>query len=876
MGVDADALPEIPVAVIDVRFSLGGQHNARVERTVHCSFDAFVKALLRQVPETTDKASVGWICGAEFDPAYRDSENFVARHLLSFDYDHIDPADVPVILETFGVNAFLAYTTWSHTVEAPRIRVWLPLSRPCGYDEFQAVSRAVAARFDIEKMARESHVPAQYMFRPAQRTAGVFQHWENVEGAAVDVDEVLTREYFNWTDRAEWPHRADGDGVHTSAEGKQSPLDKPGIIGEFCRAFTIPEAIERFSLPYVRAATEGRYTYTAGSRPEGAILYDDGTKLHSHHDTDPAHGQCNAFDLVRMHVLGWLDTSSDQGLLVSERPSFKAMVQLALEQPEVRAERAAEVFENLDETDPEWLALPPGIDRGDARSSAGEIPKARSRCTDLANTGRLQRIYGNQIVSVHDQFYWWQGTHWRAGDTEVWRCAAKLAQIVRSEAHALEEKIQDKIKGLSEEDIRAALRAPTKSALSKTAEGLEQIEALKSVESLQKWATACEMSGPQDAAVKLLRRLLTLDAARLNADPWAFTCTNGTIDLRTGALRPHNPNDYITLCAPTPYFPGAEAPRFQQFLREIFNSNESVIAFMRRWFGYCMTGSVAEQALMIHVGPGGNGKGTLLETLSAVVGEYAATAAPRLILTGDRHPAEVADLMGRRMVTVSETDDATTLAEGVVKQMTGGDRLKARRMYGDFFEFLPTHKLQVFTNLRPQIKGQDYGMWRRLLLMSYPVRYGRPEDVAKGAADKVRDLALGATLRAEAPGILRWLVDGAREWHETGLKPPDSVMAAVRTYQQEQDRMSQFVGERCVADPAARQVLSGGAGIYPAYMHWCRESGYTPLGKGRFQQDILRVMPGAQKADWKEGTGDVRRKVNGFTGIKLTEESFDD
>lgn len=870
----------------EVRCSLGSPlNNAQIVRVASCSFEQFAKTLIGKVPETDDKASQGWVSGATFGPGepgtekfwakgYRDSDNFLARYLLSFDYDHISPDDVEPILNTFRAYAHLAYTTHSHTPEAPRIRVWLPLSRPCGYDEFQAVSRMVASRYDIEKMARESHVPAQYMFRPAVKTGTKFEHWAELAGLPVDVDEVLGC-YFNWTDRAEWPHRSDGDGVHTSTEGKVDPRDKPGIIGEFCRAFDIPTAIERFDLPYTPTATPGRYTYTHGSRPEGAILYDDGLKLHSHHDTDPARGQCNAFDLVRMHVHGWLDTAADADLPVTERASFKAMVSFALEQPEVRAERSAGDYENLDDTEPEWLAVPDGQVELDGRGAPtpGEIPKATSRCTDQANAQRLKRTYGDNIVSVAGQFYWWEGRFWRQDDGAVRRCAATLNKIVRGEAKSIERRLEEAFKDTPPEVLAAALREPGKFKGSTDA---KQLGDLRALDELRKWAKQCENVSTQDAAFRLVRWLLTLEPNLLNSNPLLFNCANGTVDLTNGELRPHAPADYITMCAPTPYLPDAEAPRFLRFLSEIFSGDQTKVDFLQRWFGYCLTGSVAEQSLMIHVGAGGNGKGTLIDAITAAIGEYAGTAAPNLILAGERHPAAVADLFGRRMVTVSETDDTTTLAEGVVKQMTGGDRLKARFMHKDFFEFLPTHKLQIFTNLKPQIKGQDYGMWRRLLLVSYDVRHGRADEVTSGAADKVRDLTLGATLRAEAPGILRWLVDGARLWHEGGLKPPASVLAEVRKYQAEQDRMAQFIHERCAKATDARQPLGGTGGLFPSYVAWCRESGYNALGKGRFAQELVRVVPAAHRAEWSEGaSGAGRRTVIGFTGIKLLEDDLD-
>ena len=314
------------------------------------SWPDFAKWLTAEPPETHDKASRGWYCPVEFSPAYRDSDNFVARHALTFDFDHVEADAWDLVCETWGGLAFAMYTTWSNTPEKLRFRVVMPLSRPATYDEFQAVVRKVATDVNIELLARESFTPAQMMFAPTRKVGTDFDSYIN-DGDWLDVDAVLA-EYADWTDHTQWPHRADHDGVH-KVESQTPPDQKPGIIGDFCRTFTVAEAIKRFELPYVPAGTEGRWTYTNGSRPEGAIEYDGGLKFHSHHDTDPARGQNNAFDLVRLHRFGSLDSGAEAAALpVTERQSYRAMCQLALDQPEIRAQSAASDFALLGELGP--------------------------------------------------------------------------------------------------------------------------------------------------------------------------------------------------------------------------------------------------------------------------------------------------------------------------------------------------------------------------------------------------------------------------------------------------------------------------------------------------------------------------------------------
>lgn len=324
--------------------SIGNAENlAKIVDAKALSWDTFASKLAAQPPVSEDKASEGWYCPVKFEPAYRDSENFVARYALTFDYDDIDKADVAKIEVAYRDYAYVMYTTASHTKDKPRIRMVFPLTRPAAIDEFCAVTRKHGALFDLEKLARESDTPAQMMFLPTKRPDGIFRSKIN-DGKWVDVDAVLAS-YADWHDRSAWPHRLRADSV--GAVEATRPDTKLGVVGDFCRAFRVPEAIAKFALPYVQGSSSDRYTFTDGSRPDGLRIYDDGLKGHSDHNTDPANGQNNAFDLVRLHRFGELDTEADLALPITERPSYKAMCKFAMEQPEVRAAQLANEFVDL-------------------------------------------------------------------------------------------------------------------------------------------------------------------------------------------------------------------------------------------------------------------------------------------------------------------------------------------------------------------------------------------------------------------------------------------------------------------------------------------------------------------------------------------------
>lgn len=360
---------------------------------------------------------------------------------------------------------------------------------------------------------------------------------------------------------------------------------------------------------------------------------------------------------------------------------------------------------------------------------------------------------------------------------------------------------------------------------------------------------------------------------QFDKDSFLFNTLNGTVDLRTGELHSHTQVDLITRVAPIHYDPSAEAPRFEQFVLEIMDGDADRAAFLQRWFGYSATGETSEQKMVLHIGPGANGKSTLLDAVGTVLGEYAGTAPPGLLTapTSDRHPAEIADLAGRRLVTAHESDEGSVLREALLKQATGGDKLKARFMRQDFFEFSPTHKLQLLTNHKPTVRGQDYAIWRRLLLVWYKVSFGSPEDVIAGNAMKERDVKLGAKLALEKAGIFNWVVKGAVDWYRDGLNPPASVVEASAAYRVEQDRLMLFVADACILDKDAFTPLSGPFGLYSAYSRWCKENGYFAIASSRFGNEIERV-PGVSKSTKTVNEGGISKSQQGVLGLSVNIE----
>ncbi|MGD0205285.1 MAG: phage/plasmid primase, P4 family, partial [Dehalococcoidia bacterium] len=339
------------------------------------------------------------------------------------------------------------------------------------------------------------------------------------------------------------------------------------------------------------------------------------------------------------------------------------------------------------------------------------------------------------------------------------------------------------------------------------------------------WAINSESRMRLDSCLALARawRPIADAGTDWDSDPWLLGVVNGVVDLRTGALREGRPDDRITMHTPVSYHPDAPCPYWLAFLDRVIGGNGNLIDFLQRAIGYSLTGDVSEQVLFFLHGTGANGKSTFLGALLDALGGYGRQAAPGLLLAmrGERHPTEYADLEGARLVASVEVDEGRRLAEGLVKWLTGGDRMKARRMRQDFYEFRPTYKLWLAANCKPTITGTDLAIWRRIRLVPFIVVIPLEE----------QDPHLPDTLRRELPGILAWAVQGCIDWQHYGLGTPPEVEAATAAYRGEQDVLAGFLEECCIV---SQDVSVATAALYKAYAEWCREAGEKPLAKRAF------------------------------------------
>jgi len=478
------------------------------------------------------------------------------------------------------------------------------------------------------------------------------------------------------------------------------------------------------------------------------------------------------------------------------------------------------------EPEPGAEPVPPGDEPprpeppGPAEAAAATI----ERFTDLGNAKRFVARYRGKVQYCNAWNRWLMWDNMRWAEDERIEVIARAGDLIRS-LYSAAKKIKD------EEERKAFLSHLIRS---------------ESHRSLQSMVTLAKSD-----------RSVARHPDDFDNDPWLCALKNGTLDLRTGQLRSHDQKDMITKLAPVAYNPSARCPRWLEFLDMIMLSRKSLVEFLKRALGSSLTGITSDKAMFILYGPGGdNGKSTMVEVIEMLLGNYARRTPVDTFLKKREGsiPNDIARLRGARFVWAAENDRGVRLAESLIKEMTGGDRLAARFLHGEFFEFMPTFKIWFATNHKPVIRG-DAAIWRRLKLV--PFDYTITKD------KQMKRHEVMAMFQSELPGILNWAIEGCLEWQRDGLGVPDEVINATREYEAEQDTFSMFLEERCVRAPNAR-VMS--LALYREYKAWAEEHGETPASHKTFAS--LMSERGFAKAKTMKGAL--------YSGLGLrTEDHYD-
>jgi P4 family phage/plasmid primase-like protien len=416
--------------------------------------------------------------------------------------------------------------------------------------------------------------------------------------------------------------------------------------------------------------------------------------------------------------------------------------------------------------------------------------------TDVGNSERIVHAHGEDIRYSYDNSQWleWDGTKWRVDKS------AKMDQMAKSIARDIREK-----------EIH----------LAQDKEAQEKIYA---------WSMQSEGIGRQKAMVELASSAkgIRVEERQFDTALDSFNVSNGEIDLRTGELHKHRRDSYFTKCSPVTYNPSASAPKFQAFLDDITCNRVDLKNWMRCYFGYCLSGRISENIFAFFYGNGANGKSVLVEILTAILGEYSGTTRPEILMQDSRGGSNsegshaLASLKGRRLVTASESDAGAKISVGRIKEMTGGDVISCRHLYGQLFDYVPTWKIALMTNHKPSIRTQDMGTWRRIKYVPFDFTC-LPENMNKRLAKEI--------IQEEAEGVLAWLVSGAVDWYKDGMPYCPTIDDATREYKEEEDFLAEFFEDNCVKGPGIESECKI---LYTNYKTWARVKEVKEVSRNSF------------------------------------------
>lgn len=446
-----------------------------------------------------------------------------------------------------------------------------------------------------------------------------------------------------------------------------------------------------------------------------------------------------------------------------------------------------------------------------------DIPKNSYDMTDTGNAQRLHDKYKGNIRYSYNRKKWlyWTGKIWQIDNTgEIKKLADTIITDLKKEAFACADE--------DERDDKLKFAAKTASSRSKTNMIIET-QHLDGIPVLPE-----EMDSLTDY----------------------LNCQNGIVNLRTGELIPHDSNFLMTKCAFAEYDPTGKPPvMWLKFLDDVTAGDKELQRYLQKCVGYSLSGSIREQCAFFLYGIGNNGKSTFLETISDLLGTYAANVQPETIMMRKNDGSvgsDIARLQSSRMVTSEEPTEGVRLNEGLVKQLTGGGKVTCRFLFCDEFEYEPEFKIWVATNHKPVIRGTDVGIWRRIRLIPFEVNI---------APDKV-DKALKYKLRREFPQILKWAVDGCLMWQREGLDPPTCVKAATDEYKSEMDVLAAFKDSCIVIDYNCKDGIAANE-LYNIYTAWANENNEFVMTSRKFFMEIVKKLPDKSRI----GSGVIYRKI---------------
>lgn len=374
----------------------------------------------------------------------------------------------------------------------------------------------------------------------------------------------------------------------------------------------------------------------------------------------------------------------------------------------------------------------------------------------------------------------------------------------------------------------------------------------KAKEAWDKFLKKTRSNSSKKAILNEVQHRVPVLHGEFDQDKTLLNTSNGYVDLSSGILYEHDIKKMFSQQADVDYTDNIDCPEWSEFLDQIFDNDQELIHYIQKAVGYSATGSIKEQVMFILYGNGRNGKSIFIDTISDILGTYAKSMQADSIMVRQNSSganSDIARLESARLVTSSEPNEGVRLDEGLVKQLTGGDKVTARYLYGKEFEFKPQFKLWLATNHKPIIRGTDDGIWRRLMLIPFKVQI---------PTDKV-DKDLKYKLQRESVGILNWIVEGALMWQREGLNPPASVTNASRQYREEMDVISLFVDDCCEVSDSYRAPAGE---LFKKYQSWANENSEYSMSKQKFGREMRQKF-------------EMKKTMNGrfYLGLKISQDS---
>ena len=420
------------------------------------------------------------------------------------------------------------------------------------------------------------------------------------------------------------------------------------------------------------------------------------------------------------------------------------------------------------------------------------------KLTDLGNAERLVKMHGKSIKYCFPmkKYFVYDSQRWNSDNTGELR---RMAKSVVKDLYRKAAELPDDAEVLRKAIVKFSIQC----------------------ENLKRLKDMVELAQSEDGIPVL--------PDDFDKDPFLINCLNGTVNLKTGDLRPHNRDDFITKLAPVNYNPDAECPAWLRHLDKIMDNNEELVRFLQRAYGYSMTGDTSERKIFIQYGSGANGKSLTNDTIALVMGDYAMRTPTETLLNkrNEGIPNDVARLKGARFVYASEAEQGKRFAESLIKDLTGGDKVCARFLHCEYFEFYPEFKLFLGTNHKPEVWGTDHAIWDRIMLIPFTVRIQKDEQIPKTEIIKI--------FKDEIDGIFTWLVKGCLSWQREGLGCPDAVRDATTNYKNEMDVIGDFMDDSCVFGD---NFTVSAKDLYDAYKEWAENNGCDSISKKIFGQKL--------------------------------------